>query len=142
MRAKKTKVYTLSEVGKILGFSGRSIRDFVQVGLIHAFPNPTWKVVTEEELKRIMREGLDTSDVTARLAAKRKAAGKTAKKRAKRGAAAPKPAKKKSAYARKVTKKQVKRNATAAGAAAKKKPSKKRAATATRNATKKKQKRS
>lgn len=81
MKAKSQKLYTLTQVGEILGFSGRSIRDFVQAGLIHAYPNPTWRVVTEKELRRVMREGLDTSHVTARLAAERDSRRRAAKKR-------------------------------------------------------------
>jgi len=107
MKAKKNKVYTLAQVGEFLGFSGRSIRDFVQVGLIHAFPNPTWMAVTEEELKRVMREGLDTSEVTARLVAMRNAAAKTAKKRTKRRNAV---------GAKTIAKKQTKRRVAAAAA--------------------------
>jgi hypothetical protein len=118
-KAKTPKVYTLAEVAEFLGFSGRSIRDFVKVGLIHAFPNPTWMVVTEDELQRVIREGIDTSYVTARVIDMRRAAAKTAKKRAKRRSAGSTVAKKKLAKhstataTKKGTKKQVKRGVTA-----------------------------
>jgi hypothetical protein len=111
-RAKGPKVYTLAEVAEFLGFSGRSIRDFVKVGLIHAFPNPTWMVVTEEELQRVIREGLDTSYVTATLIERRRAAAKAAKKRAKRRSTA--------TATKKGAKKQVKRSVTATRKATKK----------------------
>jgi len=118
-RAKGPKVYTLAEVAEFLGFSGRSIRDFVKVGLIHAFPNPTWMVVTEEELQRVIREGLDTSYVTATLIDRRRAVAKAAKKRAKRRSTGSTVAKKKLAKrstataTKKGAKKQVKRSVTA-----------------------------
>jgi len=121
-KVKKSKVYTLAEVGERLGFSGRSIRDFVKVGLIHAFPNPTWMAVTEAELKRVMREGLDTSDVTAKVVAMRRAAAKKQPTRRNAGAAAKKRATRNTAAAaKKGAKKQVKRGVTATRKATKRK---------------------
>jgi len=107
MKAQKTKLYTLNQVGDALKITGRCVRNYVKAGLIHLTPWPTYPMtITEDELKRIKREGIDNTDIYAKLAklpkSKRAAAGtaakkKQSKKRAAAATAAAKPTKKKSA---------------------------------------------
>jgi hypothetical protein len=89
-------------------------------------------VVSESEYERLKRDGVDPTGIKTKIGRppKRSTSGKAAKKRP---AVAPGPAKKKSAYARGVTKKQVRRNAEAATRTATKKQAKR--STATRKTT-------
>lgn len=98
MKAKEPKVYTLDQVGKLIGVTGRSVRNYVKAGLIHASPWPTRVLtVTEEELKRIKRDGIDTANITKKLAKRKNTAARTAtKKQVKRAGTASRKATKKS----------------------------------------------
>ncbi|MDR2693573.1 MAG: helix-turn-helix domain-containing protein [Chitinispirillales bacterium] len=114
MRTKTPKVYTLAQVGKLLGVHHNTIYNYINAGLIKVLPRAAGtkegRKVTEAEFTRIKRDGIDPTGLKAKLAGLSGAAGKAAKKRVKR--AAPKPAKKKSVYTHKAAaKKQVKRNA-------------------------------
>jgi hypothetical protein len=129
MKAKSPKVYTLAQVEKLLRKGHSTVYGYISAGLIKVYPNKVkgksgrmGLVISEAEYERLKRHGVDSTGIKAKLsgATTRKSAkkqtkrGAAAKKRVTRGAAAPKPAKKKSAYARGVTKKQVRRNAAAA----------------------------
>jgi len=122
MKAKAPKTYTLAQVGKLLGVAHSTIYNYINAGLIQVLPRTPGKregrKVTEAEFQRLKRDGVTPTGIKAKLAKRNTGAGKTAKKRVKkqvkRTAATPEPTKKKSAYVRKVTKKQVKRNAAAA----------------------------
>jgi len=138
MKAKAPKVYTLAQVYKLLRKGRTTVYKYVDAGLITLSPakvavkpgtRPVF-VVSESEYERLKRDGVDPTGIkanTAKKHTKRSTPGKAAaKKQAKRTATAPGPAKKKNAYARGVTKKQVRRNAEAATRTAAKKKSAKR----------------
>jgi predicted DNA-binding transcriptional regulator AlpA len=135
MRVKSPKVYSLAQVEKLLRKGHSTVYGYINAGLIKVFPNKVkgksgrvGMVVSEAEYERLKRNGVDSTGIKSTLAklsgsAARKSAKKkvgrgasatVAKKRVKRSATASTPAKKRNAYARGVTKKQVRRNAAAA----------------------------
>ena len=134
MRVKSPKVYSLAQVEKLLRKGHSTVYGYINAGMIKVLPNRVkgrsgrvGMVVSEAEYERLKRNGVDSTGIKsalAKLGGARKAAKKkvgrgasavAAKKRTKRSVAdAPAPAKKRSAYARGVTKKQVRRNAAAA----------------------------
>ena len=143
MKAKSPKVYTLAQVYKLLRKGRTTIYKYVEAGLITVFPEKVATksgerrvmVVSEAEFERLKRDGVDSTGIKAKTAkkqTKRSASGKAAAKKQAKRTAAPGPAKK-SAYARGVTKKQVRRNAEAATRTATKKQAKR--STTTRKTT-------
>jgi len=123
MKTKSGKTYTIAQIAKLLRLGHSTAYDYVKVGLIKVAPDkavgtsrrPRW-VVPESEYLRLKRDGIDSTGIKAKAAKlkRKKAAGKAAKKKSARTAATDRPAKKKIARSRGVTKKQVKRKAAAA----------------------------
>jgi hypothetical protein len=149
MKEKSPKVYTLAQVAKLLGIGKSTVYDYIKVGLIKVSANkivgksgrPGW-AVPEAEYERLKRLGkIDSTGIKAMAAklARRKASGSSAKKRRATGktAAAAGPTKKRSAYTRGVTKKQVKRNAATTARAVAKKQTKRKPASTTAKKRKK-----
>jgi hypothetical protein len=132
MKTKQAKVYTLAQVYKLLRKGRTTIYKYVEAGLITVSSakvavkpgtRPVF-VVSEAEFERLKRDGVDSTGIKAKTA--KRGPGRTAAKKRTKRAAAPGPAKKKSAYARGVTKKQVRRNAAAAARTVAKKQAKRK----------------
>lgn len=119
MKSKSPKVYTLSQVGSMLGVTDRTVYNYVNAGLIPVLPSASGRnqgrTVTEAEYQRLKRDGVNTAGMMAKLAGRGVGGRPAAKKKSAKGKAAAAPA-----TAKKSVKKPVKRSAAATKKAAKK----------------------